>query len=56
MHAHTSCRPVASRHPVQGVGATLLSIVIGVMLIAAVIAGWGLLREFWVFVIYWLQP
>ena len=56
MHAQTSRRPVASRHPVQGVWATLLSLVIGAMLIVAVLVGWGMLHEFWLFVIYWLQP
>ncbi len=56
MHAYTSRRPAPSRRPGQGVWATLLSLVIGVTLIAAVLLGWGLLHEFWLFVIYWLQP
>lgn len=56
MHAQTSRRPVASRHPGQGAWATMLWLAIGLMLIAAVLVGWDLLHEFWLFVIYWLQP
>lgn len=43
------------RRPGQSVWVRLLSFGIGVTLLLAIFLGWGLLHEFWLFVIYWLQ-
>lgn len=40
----------------QSAWVRLLSFAIGVTVLAAIFLGWGLLHEFWLFVIYWLQP
>jgi hypothetical protein len=40
----------------QSAWVRLLSFAIGVTVLAAIFLGWGLLHEFWLFIIYWLQP
>lgn len=40
----------------QSIWVRLLSFAIGVTVLAAIFLGWGLLHEFWLFIIYWLQP